>query len=358
MRIALITPEYPGCGPSFGVGRYIADLAHGLAAAGHAVLVIAATDVGCFTCVPGEAPSRRAPAHPHLLFRPLTARRFIDRALGTFEPDVIETPNWGGLAACLDSRAPLLVRLMTSAIDPSFGSWGLRTPLRWASEAATVRRADFVVANSTGMATFGARIYNRIPDAITHLAYAGDLLALDRQRRPDALFVGRLERRKGIDVLLQAWATVHLQMPEARLHVVGRDMADFTAAVQRTPGAVACGQLDGPELDLLRSTCRIQVIPSRSESFGLVALEAWANGLAVVASRAGGLAEVVADGGLLVPPADAPALSEALVAAMHPEEAWRLANAGRDRLLAHFLPDPWIDTTIAQYRGIAGQSRH
>ena len=46
VRIALITPEYPGYGPSFGIGRYVADLAESLRTAGHTVLVLAATDEG------------------------------------------------------------------------------------------------------------------------------------------------------------------------------------------------------------------------------------------------------------------------------------------------------------------------
>ena len=63
MRVALITPEYPGCGPSFGVGRYVRDLAECLAGAGTAVRVLAATDTGCFRVTPGLPAEQVGPAH-------------------------------------------------------------------------------------------------------------------------------------------------------------------------------------------------------------------------------------------------------------------------------------------------------
>jgi glycogen synthase len=270
----------------------------------------------------------------------------------------VELPNWGGLGACLGSRVPTLARLVTSAADPSHGCWNLRTPLRLATEAATVHRAALVVADSQGMAATGRRLYRRPVDAVTYLAHTGPIRPMAPRSQPEVLFVGRLEPRKGLDVLLDAWPTVRSHVPSARLHVVGKDMGGYTARAQATAGVLVHGRLDDRTLAELRSTCMVQAIPSRFESFGLVALEAWADGLAVVGSRTGGLTEVVGEAGLLVPPADPIALADSLVAALAAETAWIWACKGRERLLARFLPGPWIATTVAQYRRIARSSGH
>jgi len=353
LRIALITPEFPGCGPAFGVGRYVADLAMGLKQAGQAVRIIAATDTGGFCIDPGAAPQRRAPAIPHLLVRPLVARAFIDGELADFAPDVIDLPNWGGLGAFLETTVPMLVRLVTSAADPSHGRWGLRTPLRLATEALTVHRASLVVADSQGMAATGQRLYRRTADAVTYLAHSGPINPVVPRNAPEVLFVGRLEPRKGVDVLLDAWPAVLVAHPSARLHVVGKDLGGYTARAAATPGVIVHGRLSDEALATLRRTCLVQAIPSRFESFGLVALEAWADGLAVVGSQTGGLTEVVGDGGLLVPPDDAPALATALAEMLTPANASTWAARGRQRLLARFLPGPWIATTTAQYQHLA-----
>ena len=178
-----------------------------------------------------------------------------------------------------------------------------------------------------------------------HLAYSGydDFLAPALQplpERPQALFVGALERSKAIDVLLDAWAVAAAQVPGARLVVVGtgsmagwlqsrlRD-ADLAGMADRIE---VCGPL--PQRDLValidQSTCL--VLPSRSEGQGRVAIEAMARARPVVASHVGGLVELVRDGvnGRLVPPEDIDALAGALADILaSPEEAARMGRAGR-----------------------------
>jgi glycosyltransferase involved in cell wall biosynthesis len=352
LRIALVTPEYPGCGPAFGIGRYLTDLAHGLAHRGHHVLVVAATDTGCFLITPGTTPQVVAPAIPHLLLRPLLARRFLDQRLTAFAPDVIEFPNWGGLGALLSTRRPRVVRLVTSAADPSHGAWSMRTPIRLACELATVIRANMVVADSHAMADCGERLYGRRADAVTYLGHPGPRRPPPVAAPPRVLFVGRLESRKGIDVLIAAWPQVRALFPEAELHIVGKPHPDWSSQAAHLPGTMVHGRLEDHDVASIRATCRVQVIPSRFESFGLVALEAWADGLAVVASRTGGLAEVVSDAGILVEPGDPTALASALCAALAPQRARDLAHRGQQRLLEAFAADRWLIHTIAQYRRV------
>jgi len=94
------------------------------------------------------------------------------------------------------------------------------------------------------------------------------------------------------------------------------------------------------------------VLPSRSDSFGLVLLEAWANGVPNVAYRAGGIADVVRDevDGLLVPCGKIAALADALGQLVHSaDERRRLGEAGRERLPAEFRWDDKLDRVQRTY---------
>jgi glycosyltransferase involved in cell wall biosynthesis len=134
--------------------------------------------------------------------------------------------------------------------------------------------------------------------------------------RPTALFVGVLERYKNVDGLVAAWRTVARELPEARLVVVGKgplrgevealreDVANVELVPQLVPEGVARA------LD----EATVLVLPSRHEGLGRVVIEAFARGRGVVASRAGGVLDLVDDGveGLLVDPEDTEGLADAL----------------------------------------------
>jgi glycosyltransferase involved in cell wall biosynthesis len=135
---------------------------------------------------------------------------------------------------------------------------------------------------------------------------------LGLEPRTYVLFVGTVEPRKGIDVLLAAHAALRRQgHPQLRLVVAGPPGWGETPALDG-PGVVAPGRVDDVTLDALYRGAAALAVPSRSEGFGLPALEAMARGCPVVASDAGALPEVVGDAGVLVPPGDADALATAL----------------------------------------------
>ena len=135
---------------------------------------------------------------------------------------------------------------------------------------------------------------------------------LGLEPRSYVLFVGTVEPRKGIDVLLAAHAALRRQgHPQLRLVVAGPPGWGQTPALDG-PGVVAPGRVDEVTLDALYRGAAALAMPSRSEGFGLPALEAMARGCPVVASDAGALPEVVGDAGVLVKPGDADALAGAL----------------------------------------------
>jgi glycosyltransferase involved in cell wall biosynthesis len=155
---------------------------------------------------------------------------------------------------------------------------------------------------------------------------------------PHVVFVGVLERYKAVDVLLDAWALVTERLPDARLTMIGGgSLHDQLVARIADEGLANTVALLAPmsRADVRRhldaSTCL--VLPSRSEGLGRVILEAMGRERPVVASAVGGIVELVEPGrtGALVPPENASALADALVALLQDPVAARAMGreAGR-----------------------------
>ncbi len=147
--------------------------------------------------------------------------------------------------------------------------------------------------------------------------------------RPTVLFVGRLEKRKGLRFLLRAWPRVLAQVPDARLVVVGRGRPlegyrRFAARQGWSPSDVVfAGYVPGEDLPRYYQAADVFCAPNTGqESFGIVLLEAMAAGAPIVASDIPGYRDVLAHGeqGLLVPPQDSEALADALGRVLHAPE--------------------------------------
>ena len=154
---------------------------------------------------------------------------------------------------------------------------------------------------------------------------------------PRLAAVGRLIPIKGLDVLLRAFALARARVPGLTLEIAGSGPLEGELRATAPDGVSLIGRV-APAAPVL-GRAAIVVVPSRGEGFGMVALEAAERGRAVVATRVGGLPEIVADGetGLLVPSEDASALADALVElATDPERVRRLGAAARRRALEAF----------------------
>lgn len=158
-------------------------------------------------------------------------------------------------------------------------------------------------------------------------------------RPPTVLFVGRLEPRKGLPHLLEAFVDVRRAVPDARLLVVGPfDMRGCAALLERSgaaglPGIELVGHVSDDELPSYYGRADVFCAPSIDfESFGIVLLEAMAAGAAIVASDIPGYRTVVRDGqdALLVEPGRPARLAEAIVALLgNPARREALRAAGR-----------------------------
>jgi starch synthase (maltosyl-transferring) len=157
-----------------------------------------------------------------------------------------------------------------------------------------------------------------------------------RRDGPIALYVGRLTRQKGVDVLIEAAVRVTAERPDWSLAIVGDgpDRGALASAVEQQPSLRAAVRFLGQRNDVpaLLKAADVIVLPSRWEGMPNIILEAMAAARPVVATAVEGSVELVRAGetGWLVPPDDAPALAGAVLeSAADPECNQRFGRAGR-----------------------------
>ena len=182
--------------------------------------------------------------------------------------------------------------------------------------------------------------------------------------KPDELLVGgvgRLEPVKGFTYFVDAARRVLEAVPEARFVLAGQGSLDGPLRAQAGPLG---GRFDflGPRDDVpdLMAALDVFVLPSLNEGMGRVLLEAGAAGVARVAARVGGVPDIVRDGdtGLLVPPRDAEAVAQAVVAlAREPDRRKALGEAAREHVVPEFGLDRMVMRIEALYEDVIREKR-
>ena len=159
----------------------------------------------------------------------------------------------------------------------------------------------------------------------------------DWEDRNGAVFIGRLSPEKGLETLARAMQ----RLPGARVAVYGK--GPLQSMVEHCVGLEYGGFESGEVLRQRLAKAAFLVMPSTGiESFGLAAIEAFASGTPVIASRQGGLREIVEHrrNGLLVAPGDAEDLAWAInFANAHPQEIRRMGMEAYQSYLAHYTPE-------------------
>lgn len=164
--------------------------------------------------------------------------------------------------------------------------------------------------------------YVIIPNGVdvAHFAPRSDASATPASGSKTILFVGRLEKRKGLDYLLAAYQQVKQRHPEARLQVVGpggmlRQKYEKLVKERQLADVAFAGPVLNEDLPRYYADAAVFCSPATGEeSFGMVLLEAMAMGRPVVATAIDGYSQLVTQGveGLLVPPKDEGALAKAI----------------------------------------------
>jgi starch synthase len=250
----------------------------------------------------------------------------------------------------------------------------------WA-EKVSIEGAAAVIAVSEGMRADVLSVYPAVDPAKVHVVYNGidaeqyspdpatDVLeryGVD-PKKPSVVFVGRITRQKGVPVLLRAAA--HLD-PDVQLVLcagapdtpeLGAEVAGLVEELRKTRAGVIwlSGMLSKREVIQLLSHSTLFACPSVYEPLGIVNLEAMACGTAVVASKVGGIPEVVADGetGLLVPPDEPEALAESITALTRDRDrAKAMGAAGRQRAQSQFDWGKIAEQTAELYRSVVAGS--
>lgn len=181
-----------------------------------------------------------------------------------------------------------------------------------------------------------------IPNGIDLNVYKPGLAPIRhlRDENVNILFVGRLEKRKGLGDLLRAYRVLNERVPETRLIIVGdgpqRGRVESYVQRHRLNNVILAGFVPDTVKPRYYSSADIFCAPATgAESFGIVLLEAMAAGLPIVACRAAAVPEVAPDGevGRLVPPDDSAALAEAILGLLDdPERRHVLGQGGRERV--------------------------
>jgi len=340
MRIAIACPyAWDDAG---GVQVHVRELASRLLEHGHEVLVLTparstpsqpwARRVGSPVDTPYNASN--APIDP----RPWS-RRTVRHMLAAFGPDVIHahqpTAPSRGLWATLEARASVVGTFHSGATRARL--YDLAAPvLRRAAQRLAIRIAVSERAAAFERARIGGE-FRIVPNGVDVARFANAAPAsLGPGRR--ALFVGRLDERKGFSVAVEAFGRLAETREDLHLVVVGdgpdRDAVDRLPVGLRARVAML-GHVPNEELPPISAACDVFLGAAvGGESFGIVLVEAMAAGLPVVASAIPGYDEVITHDvdGVLVPPRDPEALAQAAGRILDdPSLAGRLQAAGRER---------------------------
>jgi glycosyltransferase involved in cell wall biosynthesis len=187
-----------------------------------------------------------------------------------------------------------------------------------------VSRYQYIAARAIGISSGRLeRIYNGIADR------PAKRRRLKQNGTLELLFIGRFDHQKGLDILLAAAGELK-QLITVR--IIGANVVDRTDIPVIPPNVTFLGWKNPHEIEAELQNCDVVVMPSRWESFGLVALEAMRAGRPVLASRIGGLSEVVRDKvtGLLFSPVTSSGLVDGIKRCLD-TDLGRLGRNGKSR---------------------------
>ncbi len=348
MRVALLSDTYT---PQVnGVTTVVARIVQVLRAFGHDAVVVAPRYPGHD---PGPAelriPSAPFPPYPAIRLS-LPQFRTVARYLDAFRPDLVHVATEGSIGLtgrryAVRRGVPLVTSYHTNFPQYArhYGA-GLLEPLVWRWLRWFHRPAR--LTQTPGEAVCGALIQRRIGKPVVwgrgvdtahfhparrHAGWRRWLAGGDDTTV--VLHVGRLAPEKNLDVLTEAWTLARRDLGQRATFVLAGEGPATRRLVSRMPWVRHLGFVDRERLATLYASADICVLPSDTETCGLVALEAMASGLGVIAADAGGFRESITDNvtGLLAAPRDAGEFAAEIVAlARHPVWRRELGAAARD----------------------------
>jgi glycosyltransferase involved in cell wall biosynthesis len=392
LKIYFVSQGYPPADTA-GIARWTHECAKSLTARGHEVHVLtkSTTSSNFVDYVDGvwihflvdEFPEnmRRSPVEiPDSLARRAAAVcAEITRADSIWGVDVISAPIWDleGLFCVKYLQKPVVTSLHTTYLLalPSKPEWSQRREYRRNHVEKVIRGEKWLLENSVNILANSRQVVREIDKAyglsleaganrvhlIPHgIEETGQSARMDpkegansseREEPVSILFVGRIERRKGVEQLLQALLRLRPSASKLMVNIVGswpsttdyyaRDvtaLANAIAAKRRNIAVNFTGYVSDENLAGYYANADIFVAPSRFESFGLIVVEAMRSGCAVIASDIGGMREIVDEAtGFLVGVDDSASLAARLETLVSDKELrCGMGAAGRRKFEGEF----------------------
>ncbi len=331
MRIALVTDTYT---PQVnGVTTIVRRVVEVLGRARQDVVVVAPEYP---VSQPGTAdvelrvPSVAFPLYPALRLS-LPQPRRVALFLDAFRPDLVHVMTEGpvgliGRQYALRRGLPLVTSYHTDFPQHSryYGLGTLEAAiwhwLIWFHRPAGLTHTPgaFVKAELERRGLTRVRVWGRTADTAQFDHRKRDVALRRRLGVPDAaalvLHVGRIAKEKNIAVLAEAWTRARAELGGRAVFLFAGDGPLARRCAREMPWAIQLGFMDVSTLAVLYASADLCVLPSRTETCGLVAVEAMASGLPVIAADAGGFRESVTTwtNGFLIPPDDARGFASAI----------------------------------------------
>lgn len=392
MKICLVSKEYPP-DKLGGIGTQTFLKAHALAARGHVVHVVTRAADGI-----AESTDLRDGVVVHRITDPSSALPFSEPSVHwvsysaavaaklyelaeELDFDVIEFAEYEaeGFVYTLDTHGwrtvPVVVMLHASlAMFLERTGWPPPgSPLaRFGTfmEETVVQGADMLLAASRNIADFWTETKGVAPERISVVHTAVDPTVftppeLHPDRRPEVLFVGRIDGEKGVFDVVEAVLALSERHPSVLCRIAGAGDADAEQRLHELIGGDVAAQFElagfvpFDRLPGYYASCDVFAAPApREHGVASVYLEAMSCARPVVASTTGGAPEAVVDGetGFLVAPGDHAALVDRLDALLSsPELRQRLGQNGRARVLELFTADRVAERTLSVYERVVSE---
>jgi glycosyltransferase involved in cell wall biosynthesis len=263
----------------------------------------------------------------------------LNKIIQQYGIEVIETTSYFSL--CYFSlykkiKAPVAVRVSTTFSQIMNEHYPFKSRVMDViakMEITFIKKSKHIITHARSHALELERLYNIAPERFEIIAHGINLPVITEHTTPGPvikiLYTGRLEYRKGTDILLAAIPFVLLQTPDILFELIGNDTGNdyqnrFKASNAHNvlQNVIFSGKVDHETLSQAYYACDIFVAPSRYESFGLIFIEAMSYGKPVIGCNVGGVSEIITDNynGLFAETGNAQSLADKIIQLVNNED--------------------------------------
>ncbi|MBK0378197.1 glycosyltransferase family 4 protein [Mucilaginibacter segetis] len=303
----------------------------------------------------------------------LVALKVLNKIIKTFGIDIIETSSYFSLcyfSSFIKIKAPIVVRVSTLFSQMMNEHYPFKSRLMdmiGKMEISFIKRSKYLVTHAKNHAK-EVELITRVSSKSFKIIPHGINLSSLNNHTPNPtsalkiLYVGRLEYRKGTDILLQAIPVVLKQNPGVQFELIGNDpnkeyQNNFREnnSHEIADKVFFSGKVDNDKLRQAYNDCDIFVAPSRYESFGLIFIEAMSYNKPVIACNVGGVSEIIThrQNGLFARNEDPVDLAKKILQLVNNESLrLKIGNAARQTVEERFTKEMLAKNTVSYYNQI------